>query len=84
MTWVVAVTYRRRVAPGSGEARTRGLEMSVLRLSSAFYVSFIQRKVSNFLNNLYMGSPRSPNWDTKWLSAARHPISRWTSLTFLT
>jgi hypothetical protein len=52
MTWVVAATYKRRVSPGSGEARIGGLEMSVLKSSSAFYISSIQRKESDFFNNL--------------------------------
>jgi hypothetical protein len=77
MTWVVATTYRRRVSPGSSEVRTRGLEMSALRSSSAFYVLFVQWKESDFFNNLYWGSPRSPTWDTKWLRAMRHPMSCW-------
>jgi hypothetical protein len=32
------MTYRRRVSPGSSEARTRGLEMSAFMSSSAFFV----------------------------------------------
>jgi hypothetical protein len=60
MTWVVATTYRRRVSLGSGEARTGGLEMSILKSSSALYVSSVQRKESDFFNNLYMGARVSP------------------------
>jgi hypothetical protein len=56
--------------------------MSALRPSSAFCTSSIQRKDLDFFNNLYRGSLRSPSWDTKWLRVVRHPISRWTSLTF--
>jgi hypothetical protein len=55
MTWVVATTYRRRVSPGSSKAKTGGLEMSILRSSSALYVSFIQWEESDFFNNLYRG-----------------------------
>jgi hypothetical protein len=32
------------VSPGSGEVRTKGLEMSILRSSSAFYISSVQWK----------------------------------------
>jgi hypothetical protein len=39
---VVVVTYRRRVSLGYGEAKTGGMEMRVLRLSSALYISSIQ------------------------------------------
>jgi hypothetical protein len=60
MTWTVVVTYRRRVSLGSGEARTRGLEMSILRSSSAFYVSSVQQKESNSFNNFYGGEPAFP------------------------
>jgi hypothetical protein len=84
MTWVVVTTYRRRVSPGSNEARTGGMEMSVLRSSSALCVSFVQRKEADFFNNLYRGNPRSPSWDMKRLRAARHPMSYWTSLASLT
>jgi hypothetical protein len=41
MTLVVATMYRRRVSPGSGEARTDGLMISSLSSLSAFYVSFV-------------------------------------------
>jgi hypothetical protein len=75
MTWVVATTYRRRVLPGSGEARTGGLEMSALSSLSTFYVSSVQWKESDLFNNLYKGSPHSPSGDTKRLRAARHPMS---------
>jgi hypothetical protein len=63
-------TYKRRVSPGSGEARTGGLEMSV------FYVSFVHRKESDNFNSLYRGSPRSPSWDTKRPRVVRHSMSR--------
>jgi hypothetical protein len=53
MTLVVATTYRRRVSLGSGEARTKDLEMSVLRSSSAFCVPSILRKESDIFSNLY-------------------------------
>jgi hypothetical protein len=33
---------------------------------------------------MYKGSLCSPRWDTKWLRVAKHPMSHWTSLTFLT
>jgi hypothetical protein len=39
---------------------------------------------SNFFNNFYKGSAHSPSWDMKHLWAATHPMSHWTSLTFLT
>jgi hypothetical protein len=84
MTWVVAKIYRRRVSPGSREARIGGLEMRTLRLSNAFCVSSVQRKESDFFSNLCKGSPHSPRRDTKRLRVARHPMSHWTSLTFLT
>jgi hypothetical protein len=74
-TWVVAVTYRRRVSLGSNEARIGGLKMSDLRPSSTFYVSSVQRKESDFFNNLYKGSLPSPKRDTKQLRAARHPLA---------
>jgi hypothetical protein len=60
---------------GSSEARTGGLEMSTLRSSSAFYVSSIQWKESDFFSNLYRGSPRSPSRDMKQLRTTRHPMS---------
>jgi hypothetical protein len=41
---------------GSGEARVRGLEMSTMRSSSAFWVSSVQWKESDFFNNLYRGA----------------------------
>jgi hypothetical protein len=78
------MTYRRRVSPGSGEARTGGLEMSILRSSSALCVSSIQRNESDFFYNLYRGSQRSPSQDMKWLRAVRQPMSHWMSLTLLT
>jgi hypothetical protein len=56
-----AMTNRRRISPGSDEARTEGLEMSVWRSSSARCVLSIQWKELNFFNNLYRGSPRSPS-----------------------
>jgi hypothetical protein len=68
MTWVVAVTYRRRVLPGSGKARISGLEMSALSSSSALCVSSVQWKELGFFNNLYMGSPCPPSRDTKRLN----------------
>jgi hypothetical protein len=83
-TWVVDVTYRTRVSSGSSEARIGGLEMSALRSSSAFCISFIERKESDIFNSLYRGSQCSPSRDMKWLSAVRHPMSRWSSLMFQT
>jgi hypothetical protein len=41
-------------------ARTGGLEMSALSLSSAFCISFVQRKQSDFFNTLYRGEPALP------------------------
>jgi hypothetical protein len=58
--------------------------MSALWSSNAFYFSSVQRKELDFLNKLYKGSLHSPNRDTKQLRAMRHPMSCWTSLTFLT
>jgi hypothetical protein len=58
MTWVVVTTYRRRVSLSSGEARTGGLVMSVLSLSSALCASSVQGKELDFFSNLYKGSPR--------------------------
>jgi hypothetical protein len=84
MTWVLAMIYRRRVSPGSGESRTGDLQMSALRSSSALYVSSIQQKVLDFFNNLYRESLRFPSQDMKRPRAALHPMSHWTSLTFLT
>jgi hypothetical protein len=84
MTCVVAAIYRRRVSPGFGEAMNGGLEMSVLRPSSTLCALSIQQKESKVFNNLYRGSPHSPSQDTKRLRIARHPMSRWMSLTFLT
>jgi hypothetical protein len=49
------MTYRRRVSSGFSEARIRGLEMSALPSSSALYVSFVQRKVSDFLTTCIEG-----------------------------
>jgi hypothetical protein len=83
MTWVVAARNRRSVSPSSKEARTGGLEMRALRSSSPFCASSIRRKELDFFSNLYKGSPRSPRWDTQRLRVARHPMSCWTSLTFL-
>jgi hypothetical protein len=65
MAWVVAMTYRRRVSLGFDEARTGGLEMSAFRSSSAFCISSVQQMESYFFNNLYRGSPHSPNRDMK-------------------
>jgi hypothetical protein len=79
-----AAMYRRRVSLGSGEARIGGLEIRSLTSSSTFCAPFVQQKQSDFFNILYKGSPRSPRQDTKWLRDARHPMSHWTSLTFLT
>jgi hypothetical protein len=38
--------------------------MSVLSSSSAFCISFIQQKESDFFSNLYRGSPHSPSRNT--------------------
>jgi hypothetical protein len=70
--------------PGSGGTKIGSLEKTTLRSLSGFCVSSVQQKESNIFNNLYRGSPHSPNRDTKQLRAARHPMSRWMSLIFLT
>jgi hypothetical protein len=56
--------WRTMVSPGSGEARTGSLVMSVLSLSSVFCVSSIQRKESNFFSNLYR-EPVTPSFKAK-------------------
>jgi hypothetical protein len=60
MTWVVAMTYRRRVSLGSSKTRTRCLEKSIVRSSSTHYVSSIQQKELDFFNNLYRGARVAP------------------------
>jgi hypothetical protein len=57
----VTAMYRRRVLPGSSEARTDSLVMSVLSSSSAFYISSVQQKESDPFSSLYRGSPLSPS-----------------------
>jgi hypothetical protein len=60
--------------PSRGEAVS--MVMSILSLSSAFYISSVQQKELDFFNNLYRGSPSSPSRDTKRLRVVRYPMSR--------
>jgi hypothetical protein len=66
---------RSGVSLGSSKARTDGLVIGALSLSSAFYVSFVRWKESDFFSNFYKGSPRSPSRDMNGLRAVWHPTS---------
>jgi len=46
-----------------------------LSLSRAYWASGVPEKCSDFLSNLYRGSPFSPRWEMKRLGEARHPIT---------
>jgi hypothetical protein len=67
MALVVVMTYRRRFLPGSDEAKTEGLKMSPLRLSSALCVSFHPVEGIRLFNNLCRRNKCSPSWDMKML-----------------
>jgi hypothetical protein len=61
-----------RASPGSSEARTRGFEMSALRSSCAFCVSFVQQKELDILVTC-TGEYRVPPAGTRTTEGCKAP-----------
>ena len=54
-----------------------------LSSSKALLASGVQVNFLEALSSLKKGKPFSPNQDMKWLKAAMHPVSFWTSFTLV-